>query len=63
MDYNEWLRQKEGNSPYKSLEDSVRRSIDNMYKGSTCPQCGMRGTMVNDHSMKCNNCGNFWSIH
>ena len=63
MDYDEWLRQKEGTSPFKSLEDVVNRTIDNMYKGSMCPQCGCLGaTIINDHAMKCNNCGNFWTI-
>ena len=62
-DYKTWLEMKEGNNPYQSLLDDAKRSVDNMYKGVTCPQCGMMGTSVSDHIMKCEGCGTCWSIY
>lgn len=31
--YEEWLRQKENDSPYKDLEDAVKKTVDSMYDG------------------------------
>ncbi|GBU26913.1 hypothetical protein R84B8_00429 [Treponema sp. R8-4-B8] len=62
-DYETWLRMKEGNSPYRELEDAINISVENKYKGTTCPRCGMMGTLVTNHIMECKYCGNNWSIY
>jgi ribosomal protein L37AE/L43A len=64
QDYDEWLREKEGTSPYKELEDSVARTVYSMYDFPlSCPKCGSRDLECpnNDHIWRCESCRHTWS--
>jgi len=63
MDFDDWLREKEGNNPYKGLEDAVGKTVSNMYGDIVpCPKCGRPTNTYKDFSGKCccQHCGNIW---
>ncbi|MDR2484737.1 MAG: hypothetical protein LBD55_05030 [Treponema sp.] len=65
MDYDDWLKEKEGGSPYKGLEDAVGGIVGRMYEDVSlyCPECGASSIeMVNSHSMHCESCGHYWTV-
>jgi len=38
--FEDWLKEKEGNSPYKDLEDAIGKTVDSMYDGITSDDFG-----------------------
>jgi tetratricopeptide (TPR) repeat protein len=42
MDYDVWLREKEGTSPYKPLEDAIKETVNSMYDQQTLEEITRR---------------------
>lgn len=64
MDYDEWLKAGNGARDDESLEDSISRTVGNMYDfPSACPECGSGNfNAFNDHLWHCESCGHYWSM-